>query len=185
MKSVTQAELIHANSRDIDSIFKIHLCNAKKNNAATDAARALELSTENLATTDSNAELNNSNGYHIPGNAETTKRINQLKSYIATESKFAQGAQAILKASTTENQKFTTMSQLENFKKNISEWETELNLLMSEIDNPSRNSVARASKVMIFTLILPVWKWPRSCHVRTRHGRLEKGAGRQPEKENG
>jgi predicted RND superfamily exporter protein len=131
VKSVTQAELIHASSRDIDSIFKVHMCNTIQSSKSMKAMKAFKDSTKNFAT-------NEDSHSSLPGDSsldpDTRKRINQLKSYISIEEKFAQGARAILKASTTENQRVTATNQLENFKKNIVEWQDELDTLLNDND---------------------------------------------------
>jgi hypothetical protein len=158
VKAVTQAELIHANSRDIDSIFKIHMCNMKMKKVE---------SNDNLITNGggSNAELNVESDLALSSKGfdpETTKRITQLNSYISIEEKFAQGAQAILKASTTENQKNTANNQLDNFKKNIAEWQEELDMLTGDADPLSSSS--RISKVCFYLLsVLVDWKRSWLC----------------------
>lgn len=63
---------------------------------------------------------------------DTNKRITQLQAYISIEEKYAQGAQSIINASTTEAQRVMAAQQLENFKANIREWNVELVKLVAQ-----------------------------------------------------
>lgn len=102
---------------------------------ASESQKGLDTSMENLGTVDSITGGDEIQERVFKGvNPDTAKRITQLKSYIAVEEKFAQGAQAILKASTTDNQKLTASNQLDNFKKNIGEWQKELDQLTQAVE---------------------------------------------------
>jgi hypothetical protein len=157
------------------------MCNMKKKEID---AKALRMSTENLVTSGSTSELNESrNSSAMQGalDPETKKRITQLNSYISIEQKFAQGATAILKASTTENQKVTADNQLENFKKNIAEWQQELDEIMGDGDPLNASTTDKVSQYNLTDLD---WERFRGSSLRTRPVRLEKRPRGLFEKEN-
>jgi serine/threonine protein kinase len=101
-RSVTQNELIHANAKDIDLIFKIQASSIEKNSKAEDFE-----------------------------SAERDARILKLKQSIELEEKLVAGVNKILNV-TTDAQKFTVIGQIDASNKRIRAFKQELEKLEEE-----------------------------------------------------
>jgi serine/threonine protein kinase len=101
-RSVTQNELIHANAKDIDLIFKIQASSLEKNSKAEDIE-----------------------------SAERDARILKLKQSIELEEKLVAGVNKILTV-TTDAQKFTVIGQIDASNKRIRAFKQELEKLEEE-----------------------------------------------------